>query len=165
MAVGVSPRLKTFPYVGCYRYFLTQCAHGRAKLFVSPDVVSGILLQIRLSGSRLGVAILAYCFMPDHLHLLVEGTSVTSDFLAFSAAAKQRSGLWYAEACGRRLWQRGFYDRVLRAEEDTMGVCRYIWHNPVRAGLVESPADYAFSGSDVFPFPACLEDIGIRQRR
>jgi putative transposase len=42
-------------------------------------------------------------------------------------------------------WQRGFYDHVLRKEEDTRAVAEYIINNPVRAGLVKTWRDYPFS--------------------
>jgi hypothetical protein len=49
------------------------------------------------------------------------------------------------------LWQRSFYDRALRNEESLESVARYIFFNPVEAGLVEQWADYRWSGSVVWP--------------
>ena len=45
------------------------------------------------------------------------------------------------------LWQRGYFEHVLRDDEDTIGVARYIIENPVRAGLVTNPLDYPYLGS------------------
>lgn len=50
----------------------------------------------------------------------------------------------------RALWQRSFYDHALRREETLSDVARYIWHNPVRAGLVMRARDYPWSGSLVW---------------
>ena len=96
------------------------------------------------------MAILAYCFMPDHLHLLAAGTSETSDARRFVDLGKQLSAYEYHQATGARLWQRLSWDRVLRADDDTAAVMRYLLLNPVRAGLVERPLDYGGSGSLVF---------------
>ena len=52
---------------------------------------------------------------------------------------------------GRKLWQRSFYDHALRKEESLNDVARYIWENPVRAGIVATAVDYAWSGSEVWP--------------
>jgi REP element-mobilizing transposase RayT len=41
-----------------------------------------------------------------------------------------------------RIWQRGFYDRSIRKEDDLIDIARYIVANPVRAGLVTSIRDY-----------------------
>ena len=59
-------------------------------------------------------AILAYCLMPDHVHLLVEGLTDTSDLTRFAKMAKQRSGGIYRRRFGKRLWQEGYFERVLR---------------------------------------------------
>ncbi|CAO0819823.1 transposase [Desulfarculales bacterium] len=38
------------------------------------------------------------------------------------------------------IWQRGFYDHTLRGGESLLEIAKYIWTNPVRSGLVASPA-------------------------
>jgi len=60
---------------------------------------------------------------------------------------------------GLFLWQRYGYERVLRNEEATPAVARDTIANPVRAGLVRSPADYPFWGSFVYTREALLEYI------
>jgi putative transposase len=104
--------------------------------------------QFRITARTEGFAILAYCLMPDHVHLLVEGISERSDFRRFAKLAKQRSGAAYALKSGNRLWQKGYYERVLRYDEDAKDVAQYIIANPVRAGLVRSPDQYPYLGSD-----------------
>ncbi len=47
-----------------------------------------------------------------------------------------------AHQLGRRLWQAGFHDHGVRAEEDLRSMARYIVANPLRAGLVERLGDY-----------------------
>jgi REP element-mobilizing transposase RayT len=87
--------------------------------------------------------------MPDHLHLLVMGTRPDAHLPRFVNIAKQHSGYEFAKATGSRLWDTGYYDRVLRDSEATEAVARYILSNPVRAGLVTSVADYPFLGSSI----------------
>jgi len=94
--------------------------------------------------------VLSHCFMPDHVHLLVAGQAETSDANAFIARAKQLSGYWFKAAWHEVLWQKSSWDRILRSEEDTLTVVRYILLNPVRACLVRAPLDYPHSGSDVY---------------
>lgn len=45
------------------------------------------------------------------------------------------------------LWQDGYYERVLRRDEDSPAVIDYILNNPVRAGLVDDPLAFPFSWS------------------
>ena len=99
----------------------------------------------------------AYCFMPDHVHALAEGSSDRACLKTFVSRAKQLSGFHFKREFGRRLWQAYGYERVLREEEGTPEIIRYIVHNPVRAGLVQSPTDYPFWGSQVVGREELLE--------
>ena len=45
-----------------------------------------------------------------------------------------------------QLWQRGYFDHIVRREEKLGQVAEYILNNPVRAGLVRDWAQYQFSG-------------------
>jgi putative transposase len=96
------------------------------------------------------MALLAYCFMPDHVHIVVEALEETADLRRFVKAFKQRSGFEHRRRTGGPLRQSGYYDRVLRNDESTEAVVRCVWNNPVRRGLVRQVADWRFSGSDVF---------------
>ena len=93
------------------------------------------------------MAVIAYCFMPDHVHLLVEGTDAESRFLEFIRIFKQRSSFHWKKAFGLELWQRSYFDRVLRSHESTIDVARYVLANPLRAGMVDAVEDYPFLGS------------------
>jgi len=83
--------------------------------------------------------------MPDHLHLLVEGSD-GSDLSRFMKAFKQTTSFHHKERTGRSLWQRSYYDHVIRNEEDAQRAFAYVLENPVRAGLVEDVDDYPFLG-------------------
>ena len=91
-------RLKTFDYIGLYRYFLTFCTHKRHHAFTSRDTVNDVHAQIVRAARQCDFAIPAYVFMRDHLHLLVEATTETADLRRFAKRAKQYSG--YATAFG-----------------------------------------------------------------
>jgi REP element-mobilizing transposase RayT len=99
--------------------------------------------------------------MPDHVHLLVEGRVPASDCRKFIARAKQYSGFHYQRMFGERLWQRYGYERVLRAEEETLAVARYIFQNPIRAGLVTRVSDYPFVGSSDYTVAQILDGLGM----
>jgi putative transposase len=147
---GRPARLTGFPYVGCHRYFLTFCTHYRRRHFVTADRVFLVHEQIVRAASEEWVALIAYCFMPDHVHLLVEGRTGGADCKRFIARAKQYSGYSYRAEFGERLWQKYSFERVLRDEEATLSVARYMLENPLRAGLVRRVEDHPFMGSDVW---------------
>jgi putative transposase len=142
-----APRLKLFDYLGEYRYSLTLCTFNRERYFEDANTVRVTLAQIERSAQLEGFDVPAYCFMPDHLHLLVFGNSAESRLPRFIKTSKQLSGFVYRQRTGQTLWQRSGWDRVLRGEEATSDVARYILANPVRAGLVTIAEHYEFSGS------------------
>ena len=51
---------------------------------------------------------------------------------------------------------------MLRDDEATLGVARYILENPVQAGLVARVEDYAFAGSTVYPLAEILAAVQTR---
>ena len=139
-------RLPTHNYVGRAIYFLTFCTHERIKAFADPDVAARTLEPFRRTAAIEQFAIRAYCLMPDHVHLLVEGLSASSDLKRFAKMAKQRSGGVHRRRCGQRLWQEGYFERVLRDGDDLRSIAQYIVDNPIRAGLVERPEQYPHVG-------------------
>jgi putative transposase len=151
--------LRDVSYVGAGRYFLTFCTFERRKHFTSDDTVGLVSAQILRTLGDGAFEGTAYCFMPDHLHLLVEAQTDTSDLKRFIKLAKQRSAYYFKEAFDVRLWQRYGYERILRREESTPAVIRYIIANPVRTGLVEHPLDYRYWGSFTHSREALLEYI------
>src|SRR6188508_1077491 len=100
------PRLRGFDYAGGYRYFLTVCTQRRVHVFVTREAVDVVLAQLLQSARDERMAVLAYCFMPDHLHLLVEGTDPASKLTEFVRVFKQRSSFQWKKSFGSELWQR-----------------------------------------------------------
>jgi putative transposase len=97
--------------------------------------------------------IYAYCIMPDHAHMLAEGTTPGGNLARFVAQWKQSAGYLPREETSARFWQRRFYGRVLRKAADSDAVAWYIWMNPVRKGMAAEPKEYSFSGSFTVEWP------------
>jgi len=157
-------RLKAFDYIGHHAYFLTYCTDQRHAAFADADRVEVVSAQILRAAADERFALIAYCYMPDHLHLLVNGEQENSDCRAFIKRSKQFSGFYYQKAFGRRLWQRYGYEHVLRGDEAVLGVARYILENPVRAGIATSVCDYPFTGSPVHSVEEILDSLPWRPR-
>ena len=164
MFTGRPARLKTFDYRGLHRYFLTFCTHDRHHLFVAADCVAVVYAQFLRAAAMSHMSVLAYCFMPDHVHLLVEGCTEDADGRLFIARAKQLSGFHFRRHFGVRLWQPFGFERTLRPDECVLGVARYIFENPIRAGLVARVHDYPFLGSNVYTVDEILEAIQLHPR-
>ena len=144
------PRITGFSYIGFHRYSLTICTKHRKSLFTDADTVDAVLTTIRQSAKTRDFALFAYCFMPDHVHLVVSALSESADLQKFVANWKQLSGFGHKQKTGESLWQPSYFDHVLRDDEETSRAVRYVLENPVRKGMVTECSEYRFSGSDVF---------------
>jgi putative transposase len=142
-------RLLLEVYEGARVYSLTLACAERRPVFGGRSIVDRCIDVLRSCSEKHEFAVLAYCFMPDHLHLLVEGGSGSS-LPRFVKDFKQRTGYAYRRTSTKVLWQKSYYDHVLRREENVRHVARYVVGNAVRAGLAEAPADYPYSGSFVW---------------
>jgi len=137
-------------YLGPRNYFLTICTSLRRKLFTDPRLVKLVTSELTRQFRSHGFSIFAYCFMPDHCHVLAASLTEASDLVQAVRAFKGVSAV-HARSLGiRNLWQRDYYDHILRSSESFHSVAAYIFENPVRAGLVNDPHDWPFSGSFVF---------------
>ena len=107
------------------------------------------------------LAVIAYCLMPDHMHALVEGLAEDSDFRRFVSMFKQRSTFASRRLGGAPLWQEGYYDHVVRAEQSYLSIAAYILNNPVRACLCRTVTEYPFLGSDRYTIEELVDAISI----
>ncbi|MDX1998992.1 MAG: transposase [Thermoanaerobaculia bacterium] len=112
--------------------------HGRQPFFREPKLAQTTFGL--LSGDS---DTLAACLMPDHLHwLLVIRNSLADQVKRFKQVSTHRARAWHHPG---HLWQRSYFDRILRREESVESVARYILDNPVRRGLVETEEEYPYS--------------------
>ena len=100
-----------------------------------------------LAAERSNVVLLAWVLMPDHAHWLIELGA--NGNLSKAVAALKRDSASAVNAVneparGASLWQSGFHDRAIRADEDKLPAARYVVANPLRAGLVDRLGDYPF---------------------
>ena len=144
-----SPRIKGFDYTGMLAYHITLCTLDKQCIFSTEESVRLTLDILLEDAEKEKFLVHTYCFMPDHLHTLILGNDVESSLNNMMKRFKQRSNFHFRKRFGKQLWQRSFYDHVVRKDEDINVVSRYILGNPVRKGLVENFTKYPFSGSVV----------------
>jgi putative transposase len=116
-----------------------------------------VIAELLRTAADHGFAVIAYCVMPDHAHMLLEGVRVDADFRKFVAMFRQRSGYRFKRATGKSLWQDGYFERVLRSDEEYLPIAAYIFANPVRADLCASIGEYPFSGADRYSMKELME--------
>ena len=113
-------------------------------MYSLPDTLrSDIARTLDDRAEALDIKLVAYCVMPDQVHILAipHGTVSLIEYVQQSLTTRT-----YWECGGRgKLWQRGFYDHILRRDEAMQDVARYIIGNPIRAGRVTDSMECRYS--------------------
>ncbi len=144
------PRLQKEAYLGQTTVHWTHTVSKRQTGWLSDTFHAQFRETLLHSLVRYAMSCSAYCLMPDHMHVLVDGLKPESDQLLF--ARRLRGDL-------NRLLkpfalQRQGHDHVLkdheREREAYRSMAHYILNNPVRAELCSKADTYPFSGC-MFP--------------
>jgi putative transposase len=126
---------------------ITIASFNRIAFFSDPYIADVVIETLTQRVRATGVEIHAYCLMPDHCHLLCS-PSETTDLITFIAGFKSlsRNRANLAGVDGP-IWQRSFFDHMLRREENLEVAVRYVLANPVKAALVRDWREYPYCGS------------------
>jgi REP element-mobilizing transposase RayT len=129
-------------------FFVTFCTYERRKLLATDAVHAAFVAFASQANSRHNVAVGRYVVMPDHVHLFVRGPD---DFQLGPWIGMLKQALAKQIALARTLpmWQRGFFDHLLRSDESYAQKWNYVRENPVRAGFVTKADDWPYSGEIV----------------
>ena len=139
--------MENFSYKGKIIYFVTICCHGKNEYFLDKDIVEKTFSLLLKTSNQFGFSLSAYCFMPDHLHLLVKGLNDKSDFKTWIKSFKQKSWYHFKRKTAKKLWQVNYFEHILKRDENIKEIAKYVLCNPVRKGIVEDPKDYKYCGS------------------
>ena len=119
-------------------YLVSTVTQGRDRLFADWRV--GREVAHALVDSP--VDTLAWVLMPDHLHWLLQLHDATLGDVVGSMKSRSARAVNARLARKGSVWQKGFHDHAVRAEEDLRALARYVVANPLRAGLVRQIGDY-----------------------
>lgn len=126
-------------------YHVTARGNRKANIYLEDrDYLVWLDLMAR-TADRFGFICHAYCQMPNHFHLLLEtplpNLSEGMHYLncVYSQNFNVRHGLT------GHVFQGRFHSVLLEEESHFLELARYITLNPVRAGLVDGPADWRWS--------------------
>ncbi len=125
---------------------VVQRGINREPCFFAEEDYHCYLHWLQKSAADWNCAIHAYVLMTNHVHLLV--TSERPDGIAKLMQAIGRRYVQYINRSYHRtgsLWEGRFKSSVVQAEEYLLTCMRYIELNPVRANMVNDPAQYRWS--------------------
>jgi len=78
-----------------------------------------------------------------------------SDVREFVRLFKQHTAFEFRKTSPVRLWEKSYYDYILRPSDSIESVARYIWWNPVRKNLCARPEAFLLSGSQTIAWMKC----------
>ena len=152
-------RLKNFDYSTPSAYFITVCTHDRKNtlsyivgaIHESPETKltkCGEIVDVLINNipEHFKVFVERYVIMPNHIHLIIRisddaelrairesplrGRSIVSKVIGY---IKMNSSKEIHNQYGEtKVWQRGFYDHIIRNQYDYEEIANYIYLNPTR---------------------------------
>ena len=154
-----NPRLEGFNYSSNGAYFVTictkdkKCILSKIDAYETTNVGEGFHTLPRVTLTPIGnvientikhimdntqyVDIVRYVIMPNHIHFIVE-IHKPSDCSAGGCGNPplqeivRRIKTYTTKQYGAPLWQRSFYDHIIRDEEDYLNHLQYIEENPMK---------------------------------
>lgn len=121
-------------------YHVTFTTINRFRFFEDFSASREFIHVIRAESAH--TTTLAFVVMPDHAHWLLQlnSKSLSDTVQTIKSISSRRINILSTRT--GTLWQDGFYDQGIRAEDSLVDIARYIIMNPVRAGLVRSVREY-----------------------
>lgn len=141
----VPPRLSRI-FQNCPLYFVTFCTHRRKAVLANEGVDAAFREFAVRAYTEHNIAVGRYVIMPDHIHFFVRGPD---DFNLGRWIACLKQALAKAIGCRSSvvtIWQRGFFDHLLRSDESYGQKWNYVRENPVRAGLKTCAEEWPYAG-------------------
>lgn len=150
-------RLEHFDYSSCGGYFVTICTHERSPVFgeITGSAVGAALCGrpnnphkiiekwlFEIENKFFGTTIDFYVIMPDHIHFIVIKTGGHTgpplqqiiDWFKTQTTNEYikgvKSGLY--EPFNKHFWQRGYYEHIIRNQQDLDEIRHYIENNPAK---------------------------------
>lgn len=126
--------------------FITCVTAERKRILQSKVELDLYWGAVRRTQKKLPFELMAYAILPDHFHWLIMMPEEQPNFSLVLQKMKWIFALDYKQAQGLegaiKIWQRGFWDHVIRDEKDLGIHLDYIHWNPVKHGYVKNPEDW-----------------------
>lgn len=141
------------PRVAGARIFFTVALQDRQSDLLVRHI-EALRSAVRSTRAERPFGIDAWVVLPDHLHSVWHLPDGDADYSLRWSVIKARfsravpMGPRRASHILRRergIWQRRFWERHIRSEDEWSALVSYCWANPVKHGLVANAVDWPFS--------------------
>lgn len=134
---------------------------NRDVIFLEDEDFERFLFALARAKQTSGCSVLAYCLMPNHVHLiLVTGAEPLG--LVMKRLGVSYAG-WFNNKYGRvgHLFQDRYKSLPVERDDNFAALLRYVWANPVSAGLVAEAEDYRWSSRRLLGQRSTLVDHDV----
>ena len=125
--------------------FITQVLKDRLPVFDNPEMVALLFNILKNVNSLHPFSLLAYVILPDHFHILIR-PSGQSNFSQIMHSLKSNFTYQYKQRMNItgsvNVWQKRFWDHIIRDETDLENHIHYIHFNPIKHGYVNNINDW-----------------------
>lgn len=136
------PRLS----IAGYPHHIIQRGNNREMIFHTDEDRQAYLAWLDEYAKKFDVAVHAFVLMDNHTHLLVTPSSEQSLSSLMQALAQRYTQSYnYFHKHTGTVWEGRYKSTVVQSDRYLLACMAYIDLNPVRAGMVREPADYAWS--------------------
>jgi putative transposase len=129
--------------------FVTCVTKNRYPYLKSRKDVNLFLMTLAKVNEIKPIKLLAYVILPDHFHWLMKVDDSSGNFSKIMHSVKRNFTQNYKRAHNIQIsisiWQRGFWDHVIRDENDLERHFDYIHWNPVKHGYIVKPEEWPYS--------------------
>lgn len=131
-------------------YHVTLRGNHRQPIFFEDSDRQLLDRLVADSTRKLGARVHAYCWMTNHLHLLVQVSVESLGRLILRIASPYARKVQARLATTGHLFERRYHAVLVDSDNYLLTLLRYIHLNPVDAGIVSDPSAYAWSSHDVY---------------
>ena len=136
--------LRNYVYGGTY--FFTLVTKNRIKIFNDSESINAFLSAVETIRGYHHFEILAYCVLPDHIHLLLKLEENDRDFSSRVKEIKKKATRLLRQIHGNNEMEiaKSFLEHAIK-DETAERTFDYIHYNPVKHGYVDDYKDWEWS--------------------
>jgi REP element-mobilizing transposase RayT len=131
-------------------YHVTLRGNHRREIFSSDADYLLLNKIVARAAANFGARVHAYCWMRNHIHLLLQAGSESIAHPMRNIAAEFARAMQVNSSTTGHFFERRYHATLVDTDSYLLGVVRYIHRNPVKAGLVRDPADFPWSSHHVY---------------
>jgi len=129
-------------------YHVTSRINDKKNVFASKLGQKVMIIILERAKAKYGFILHNFCIMPNHFHLLITPAKGTNLSRIIQWIKTMSAKMWNKiHGSTDHLWGERFFSRPIEDMKDFSNTFSYIDQNPVKAGLVDNPAEWKACGA------------------